>query len=48
MKRNIKSAILISFGFLLGLLAPLAWGSMSTQAQPAGNFQTYPQAVYTD
>jgi hypothetical protein len=39
--------ILVAFGFGLGLLTPVAWGTLSTQAQPAGNCQTFSQTGYT-
>ena len=47
MKRNIRNTILVAFGFLLGLAAPLAWGTISTQAQPAGTCQTFTETGYT-
>ena len=44
MKRNMRSTILVAFGFLLGLLAPVAYGTLTTQAQPnATNCQTFTQ-----
>jgi len=45
MKRNIRSLVLVAFGFGLGLLAPVAWGLASTQAQ-SGTCQTFAQTVY--
>ncbi len=47
MKRNIRNTILVAFGFLLGLAAPFAWGTISSQAQTSGNCQTFPQTGYT-
>jgi hypothetical protein len=44
MKRNMRSTILVAFGFLLGLLTPVAYGTLTTQAQPnPTNCQTFTQ-----
>ncbi len=47
MKRNTRSTILVGFGLLLGLLTPLAWGTLITNAQPRANCQTFPQTGYS-
>jgi hypothetical protein len=47
MNPRIRASILISFGLLLGLLVPSAWGAVGSAAQTNAGCQTFPQTGYT-
>src|SRR6266446_5499528 len=43
MKHQIRPLLLVGIGILIGLLAPAAWGNLTSQAQTQGGCQTFPQ-----
>ncbi|MEO8288499.1 MAG: hypothetical protein ABI670_18910 [Chloroflexota bacterium] len=47
MQRNIRSTVLVGFGFLLGVFAPLAWGTLATQAQTQANCLNFPETGFS-